>query len=224
LEHAIVIEVEMKKFFTIIVASIMTSSTWAANLAYDDASDSAYSGGFTNGSNGGYGFGPWTLYYINANVIIGDSTSNGDGVDDGNSYGTIGDGDINTAGVAWGFFPFGYAYASRPFTGGPLDVGQTFSIDLDGGAIDAEGWLRVTLADAFDNGVFVLAANNTTYSYTDAEGYFPTGFDTGTEGARLEISMIGATNYQAQLTRFDGSSISWSGSMVAPPESVSVYA
>jgi hypothetical protein len=145
-------------------------------LAYDDASAPAYSGGWTHGSNGGYGFGPWTLMFNNAILTIGDSATNGDGVDDGITYGSIGDGDINTAGVAWRFFPdyFGFAYAARPFTGGALNIGQPFSIDIDIGAIDAQGFMRVTLEDEFGNGLFELIANNTTFNYNDAEGFFPT--------------------------------------------------
>jgi hypothetical protein len=40
----------------------------------------------------------------------------------------------------------------------------------------------------------------------------------GDEGLRLEVTMTGATNYTAKLTRFDNTSVSWSGTMNAAPE------
>lgn len=94
----------------------------------DNAADSAYSGGWTNGTDGGTAatFNPWDLTNNNNNgtdtfagYFIGDSTSGGSG-------------DINTSGVSFGIYANpgnAFADAIRNFDG-PLGVGQTFSLDM----------------------------------------------------------------------------------------------
>jgi hypothetical protein len=99
----------MKRVIAILGALALANFAWGANLASDDASDPAYSGGWTNGSNGGSGFGPWQLTTIGfiAGHFIGNSIQNADGSDNGNINGTASDSDINTgtiAPVAWGMF------------------------------------------------------------------------------------------------------------------------
>jgi parallel beta-helix repeat protein len=93
--------------------------------AYDDASQAAYSGGFTNNSNGGTGFGAWDLtngFGTSIGGFIGDSTQNG----------RTG---INTApGVAFGLYanpPTASIDARRTFAGGQMSVGETFSFDMN---------------------------------------------------------------------------------------------
>src|ERR1043166_4251580 len=84
-------------WLTVIVASPSRASTPGS----DDASSSAYSGGWTNGSNGGTTFQAWSLTPTNSGsgqgFFVGSSTGNGGG-DSGN------DGDINVSSKAWGFY------------------------------------------------------------------------------------------------------------------------
>jgi hypothetical protein len=220
----------MKKTITAISALALASATWAANLASDDASDPAYSGGvWTNGSNGGFGFGPWQLITSGSDSghYIGDSTNNGDGTDDGNINGTASDSDINTGTfrpVAWGMYAgvgLNSAQATRSFTGGALDYGQTFAINFDNGFIEFDGFIDLALLDAFSTPVLQVAflGGGAQYFFADAGGGGLTGLDFGTEGLRLEVTMTGVTNYTATLTHFSfTNSVTWSGTMTAAPE------
>jgi len=92
----------------------------------DNAGNPAYSDGWATGDNGGTGFQAWNLF------TTGTDTSNFAGVFIGNSTTLATPGaDINTTGASWGMFGTGTAAsnAERSFDT-PLDVGQTFSIDL----------------------------------------------------------------------------------------------
>jgi hypothetical protein len=213
----------------IVGAVALATSATAANLAYDDASDSVYSGGWTNGSNGGYGFGPWSLTTFGsaAGHFIGSSTNNGNSLDDGNMNGTANDNDIDTGSAlpaAWGMFAdnvgFNHAVATRPFIGGPLNYGQTFSINFDNGYVDESGTVILSLLDSFSNTVFSVFYNGVLpdYRYNDSAGTSSSGMLYGDEGLTLEVTMTGVTNYTATLTRFDGSITNWSGAMNAAPE------
>jgi hypothetical protein len=93
----------MKTIIAIIDTFTLANAAWAANLAADDASDPAYNSGWLNGSNGGYGFSAWQLsvsHLFDVGHLIGDSTTNADGSDDGNVNGVAGDRDINTGSPA----------------------------------------------------------------------------------------------------------------------------
>ena len=109
----------MKKLLVAAVASIAVSSgALAANNASDNASTSNYPGSTWNtGSNGGTGFGSWTLTSIPSGGFAG-------------SY--IGGTAIGNP--AFGIFSGGNAaaemLANRPFTGGGLTAGQSFSVTI----------------------------------------------------------------------------------------------
>ena len=118
------------KFAIVSVAFILTSTaSFAALTASDNAANAAYSGGWANGSNGGTGFGAWSLTQTTAGSgaagqFIGNSTSvGGPGAD------------INTSSKAFGMFGHdgapnnGTSTSTRLFSG-DLSVGQTFSIDI----------------------------------------------------------------------------------------------
>lgn len=113
----------MKKPICYSLAGLLTlGSLSAATLAFDSAADSAYSGGWDSGDNGGSGFGTWTL------------NSGGGG---GDYIGATGQG----ASPSFGLFSGGnaagdFATAKRSFTGGALTAGQSFSIDLGNTGID----------------------------------------------------------------------------------------
>jgi hypothetical protein len=115
-EHNVLL---MKKLLVAAVASIAVSSgALAANNASDNASTSNYPGSTWNtGSNGGTGFGSWTLTSIPSGGFAG-------------SY--IGGTAIGNP--AFGIFSGGNAaaemLANRPFTGGGLTAGQSFSVTI----------------------------------------------------------------------------------------------
>lgn len=223
----------MRKFIIITLcigaaACLFSSPARSANLAADAAWDAAYSGGWTNGSNGGYGFGAWIFSppasHANAGYYIGSSVSNGNGIDDGNVGGVAGDGDIDTGPltpVSWGLYGNNGASATaiRPFTGGGLNPGQTFSIDFDNGDVEAPGEIILAFLDELFNPLFQISfsGGGTFYDYIDAGGAGTSSVGFGDEGLTFSMAMTGPTNYTAQLVRRDGASDTWSGTLLGAP-------
>lgn len=207
---------------------LQANTVLSANLAADAAWDPAYAGGWTNGSNGGYGFAPWIFSpaasHANAGYYIGSSTSNGDGLDNGLVGGAAGDLDIDTGpffSVSWGLYGNNGASATavRPFTGGGLDPGQTFSIDFDNGDVEAPGEIILAFMDVFFNPLFQVSfsGGGSYYEYIDVAGVSTTAVAFGDEGLRFSMTMTGPTNYTASLVRRDGVSDTWSGDLTAAP-------
>jgi hypothetical protein len=107
----------MKKLLAAAVMALsFCSIALCATVASDNASNAAYSDGWATGDNGGTGFGTWTL------------TQSGGG----NKGSYIG-------GTALGATTFGlfaandstaFSSADRPFTGGALASGQSFSVSV----------------------------------------------------------------------------------------------
>jgi hypothetical protein len=92
-------------------------------LAVDVSTNAAYAGGFTNGSNGGFGFEPWELVGTGSFTggFIGDSTQNGRN-------------GINVGGAAFALYANptpAVVDARRVFSGGAMPLGATFSFDLN---------------------------------------------------------------------------------------------
>jgi len=115
--------------------------------SFDNTAQPAYSGGWTNGSNGGTGFGPWTLTTTIANVnsngfFIGSSTNNALGTSPG----------IDVSGNSWGVYAnSGAAAAAYRSFSNSVPVGGTFKIDMDNGFIGSD-----------DSDGFVLRTGNAT--------------------------------------------------------------
>ncbi|MCS6770538.1 MAG: PEP-CTERM sorting domain-containing protein [Kiritimatiellae bacterium] len=202
----------------------------AANLASDHAGDPAYfSLTWTNGSNGGTGFGPWQLstFGMIAGHFMWTSVTNGDLTDDGWTGGVAGDNDIDTQDpsnrpVSWGMWgDISDAIAIRPFTGTnpELEPGQTFSVDFDTGVLYPRFQASVALLDGATNPVLTVYFNggDSQYRVTDASNSgLGLGIGHGTEGLNLKIT-IGSTGYDytASLTRRDGATTNWSGTISA---------
>ena len=99
--------------------------------AFDSAADPAYNSGWADGSNGGYGFGPWSITTNNDNTqhfagtFIADAGASGvnSAIDtDGRAFGMYANTAPNSSGAS--------VSAMRDFTGGPLQVGQSFSLQI----------------------------------------------------------------------------------------------
>lgn len=193
--------------FVVAGAVALASGSWAALIGYDDASDPAYAGGWTNGSNGGFGFGPWQISATGANSgwFIGDSNGNGSGAGPG----------INTpVNRAWGMWANdssggsnppgpGAVVASRRFANGPMNVGDTFSIDIDNGWIDNGRSVGFGLASPtgmwqFE---FMFAGGGQFYLTNDSAGLVATtlGFTDG--GLRTTFTKTGLFSYDFTATR-----------------------
>ena len=109
----------MKKLF---IAALMAVASlpgaFAANVASDNASTANYPGGtWTTGSNGGSGFGAWTLTSTPSGGFSGSYIG---GTAIGNPSFGIFSGGNNAANML----------AYRPFTGGGLTSGQSFSVTI----------------------------------------------------------------------------------------------
>jgi hypothetical protein len=111
----------MKKLFIAAVLSVAFSAgAFAANNASDNASTANYPGGtWTTGSNGGTGFGAWILT----------PTTNSSGSYAGSFIGDSGQGNPSF-GIYAGGNSLSTFTADRPFTGGALTAGQSFSVSL----------------------------------------------------------------------------------------------
>jgi hypothetical protein len=139
----------------ILSAAFAISNLKAASTAFDSAANPAYNTGWNNGPND-TGFSVWFLSNnglnpADANQFIGSSTTNGLG---DSSLG------IDTNGRSWGLFaqtPQGQGFtthsnADRLFgIGGAsnssaLDVGQTFSIEMDNGLVQSGGSVGLVLS------------------------------------------------------------------------------
>ncbi len=148
------------------VVMLLAAQSQTATQALDNAADPAYSGGWTNGSDGGAGFGPWTLTgsgVLGSNTngyFVGTSTNNAFGTPPG----------IDTAGKSWGIYAnkTNFTAAYRGFNSA-VPVGGTVRLDMDNGYIDNGN------ADGF-----VLRNGNASGSYTNYNS-----------GARLEFLYIG---------------------------------
>lgn len=109
----------MKKLLIAAVASIAVySGAQAANEASDNASTTNYPGGtWTTGSNGGTGFGSWTLTSTPAAGFSG-AYIGGTAIGDP-AFGIYSGGDNAATMLAF-----------RPFTGGGLTAGQSFNVTI----------------------------------------------------------------------------------------------
>jgi uncharacterized repeat protein (TIGR03803 family) len=206
--------------------------------AFDNAADPVYSGGWTNGSNGGYGFGPWKLTATSLNVntngyIVGTSTNNAFGTSPG----------IDTFGQSWGIYAYGgnYTAAYRTFADGSLAVGQSLLLSMDNGYIDngqSDGFvLRTGNASStpIDYNVgsrfefFYLGFDPTdSYKVVDSSGVhnIGTGF-TGT-GKRLVFTLNTADTYTLlTIDNATGTTNSFSGTLAgsagSPVDSIAMY-
>jgi hypothetical protein len=184
-----------------VFAIVFTGKASASLLAADSAADAAYNGGWAAGSNGGYGFGPWSFVNYGGGTpicFVGTSTTNGDG------------GDINTAGRAWGMRPSGDTYAVRPFSGA-LEVGQSVRFDMDNGfsgigqVVGVRLINSLTALDSFNTNEFefrLLDLNNgyPYQAYASPIQFSPHRFTDG--GFRVTFTLITSLAFSLSVTRY----------------------
>jgi len=224
----------------LVVCLCLATSAWAANAAGDNASSYAYNpANWPNGSNGGFGFGPWALSVSVGGAggfFIQSSTLNGNGLDDGIVGGVAGDGDIDTtlgpspdvapwppANVtdprSWGMWNGGgVTDAIRPFTGGPLGLGQHFQVDFDNGFVPSGATVGIGLYNAANQAlweVFFVGLGGT-YINNDAGGAVPTAVPYGDEGLHVDFMLTGPATYTMTLTRRDGVTQTINGNLIVP--------
>ena len=196
---------------TVAIAGI-GQTTRAALVASDNAGNSTYSSGWSNGSNSlNSGFGSWSLTATgpNAGFFIGSSTDN----DNGNLLPAGDAADINTpdnsTGNAWGMYANSgsLATATRDFTGGDLGVGQSFSLAFDNGNIQTGSSDTLSLLDSSGSTTlfqFGFAGGMSDYFCTDAGS---TAADTGVGftyfGLDTVFTLTTASTYSFTITPID---------------------
>lgn len=247
----------MKHFLSalaVFIAALMLSltTTLAAAPAFDSASDIQYGPADptppvgappgwwdpTGSDNGGFGYAPW-LGAVGAGgggFFMGTSVGNGNALDDGIIGGVPGDSDIDTMNptipglVSWGVFSGAGSVVEmvRPFAGGPLLPGETFSIDLDNGFVAPGGVVGLTLqvapgvglpgaATAFELG---FAGGAGTYYFIDATTGgvpVPTAIPFMDEGMTFTLTMTGPLAYVATVTPKGGVPIAVGGGLLIAP-------
>ncbi|NNM84486.1 MAG: PEP-CTERM sorting domain-containing protein [Phycisphaerales bacterium] len=180
-----------------------SQATFGSLIANDNASDPAYSSGWSNGSNGGYGFGAWSLSTVggSTSLFIGTSTgNNGNGGSPG----------IDTSGKAFGSFAdaFNGTTATRSFTEPSLQVGQTFSIKFDNGSLNNGAIDEVELTGSSGaEFTFGFLGGATHYFYSDAasnNAATSLGYTNG--GLSLAFTLTTATTYSLTATELSSSS------------------
>ena len=182
------------------VTPLPGASARAAVLAFDDASHPAYNAGWTSGTNGGSGFGPWTLVPTqNSNTggfFVGSSANNGDG--GGQAAPAT---DIDVAGESWGVYSNtgSISEARRPFTGA-LSVGQRLRFGFDNGWIDDGGTIMFMLTGAEDRLSFRFEGGRQNYQLDDNSGPIDTGVPFTDEGMLVDFLLTGADTYTLTVT------------------------
>ena len=189
----------------LLVLSLLTLAQ--ADLAYDDASLVAYAGGWTNDSNGGSGFGAWTLVSDPQSGFAG-AFRTSDINTDLNGIGTG-----TTATNAWGLYANGSGYnQSVAYRGLTLNDSETFVITIENGTIQSGGsagmCLRTgnvtTAVGDYNTGArfefsFVGGSNN--YYIFDSETYYDTGIGWQDTGLQLSLTLTSADTYNLMVVQ-----------------------
>ncbi len=208
------------------VTCTLAPRVFAANAAFDNAADPAYTNSLGNnfsGLNGGTGFAAWVLSPANFTPSNGWYT----GSSTINAGGSGGIDTIDVAGhrVAWG----GYANsgatstAVRAFTGSFLSVGQTFRIDTDNGYVESNDEVGVALQNLSGQTLVRVFAMGYASSYIQVEDASGASGLPGSaytpNGLFLEITLGAGNTYTARITPYDHSypPTSFSGSLINQP-------
>jgi hypothetical protein len=189
-------------------ATALMPNTGAAQIALDQASNANYSGGWSAGQNGGYGFGAWSF----------DGTASGGG-QEMSSAGAIGS--------AWTLFTTttgsGISDVGRAITaGGGLGVGQTFQTVIQNPtSYHYFGGFDILFLNATDNngagvntaairaGSFDSAYYNpgNLWLINDATGQQKSTLSaptTGAAGVQIDLTLNSATAYTLTLKALNG--------------------
>ena len=200
------------------VVLIVPRTLSAAVLAADDAARAAYNGGWTSGTNGGSGFGPWALTpgqnSNNSGFFVGTSANNGDG--GGNAPPP---GDVDVAGEAWGMYANSgqTATAVRPFTG-DLSVGQRVQFRFDNGWIDTGGNVGFSLDSATEDRLqFFFSGGDQNYVLIDESGVRDTLIPFTDEGMAVDFALTGPDAYSLSVAPNGGTARSFTGTLAGPP-------
>ena len=186
----------------VVVAAAGAQPARAALPAADNASDIEYDPDWYGLSNGGHGFGPWSIRLNGGIVRIGSSTANGDSAPPA--------GDIDSAGgKSWAISSgqsAGSPRAVRPFVGA-LDVGQHVSFDVDANPNTANAdQLLVILGNANETRWSLLVFSGGTRMWDgQSPGSMALVGGYPVEGVHVDFLLTGPDSFTATVHGLDGS-------------------
>lgn len=187
------------------------------NIAEDEASHSAYNGGWNDGMNSGTGFGPWVLMqqgvgaeFSHAGFFVGHTNQQGD-------LNQIATANRALATYANGVnFETTSAYRSIDK---PIQTGDTFSITMETGDIsrkyddddarpgkigfslrhgnDVEAWDSYLVGARFE---FARVEGEENYQVFDGSESSDTGVPAGDDGVAVSVTLTGPDTYNLEIT------------------------
>lgn len=176
----------LKLFCLTVLLSIVASANALVTLAYDDASDAAYTGGNVNGLNGGYGFSFWssspTSNTGNAGNFQFTSSQNGSGAS----------GNIDTAGLSWGLYAnSGQSSSIHRGFNIPMVGYRKISLEFDNGWLDngAEAFVKIGTYE------FGFTGGQSTYWFDKGLGRSSTGLAFTADGLEITLELFANGNY-----------------------------
>jgi hypothetical protein len=188
-----------------VILSFASPGAHAAAMAFDATSNAVYATSWSNGQNGGFGFGPWAMSFSGlAGAFVASSGANGDGT-----------GNIDVSAISWGLFardPFTLAEAVRPFTAGgvtgdsTLGIGEKFILKFDNGYVDDGGAVGFGLRNAAGENrfEFFLQGSLTAYTVNIATDVQTVHQETG-GGMAIAFELTGADTFQLEINYAVGS-------------------
>jgi hypothetical protein len=165
------------------VTSAVSGAVVVNGLPNDNASNLAYPGGWPSGSNGGGGFGQWSIL----------TSGNAGSFKGGSDFGT-----------AWGLYANGggSVQATRPFSS-PLPVGSNVTFDFDNGFIDNGSTVGVRLKNASGQSLaeFRFVGGGSQYTTLDGSGTGNTAVTYTNAGLNVSIAYTAANTYSIAITK-----------------------
>lgn len=154
-------------------------------VAQDNASNTVYSAGWTNGMNGGTGWGGGWILSAGANA--------------GFFRATTAEGNLDVGPLAWGLWANSgsTAQALRDFASA-MTVGQVFSIQFDNNYISNGYSVGVGLQNSASSNLFefMFIGGGTNYVINDSVMTRPTGIPHTSAGLNLSFELTGANTYK----------------------------
>jgi hypothetical protein len=179
--------------FVVLFVLASTSAHASIVIAYDDAADPTYNTGWAAGSNGGFGFGPWTHSIFGLLFAMGDSNLNG----------SLGGPGINVGGRAWeaAHQPNASgAVAGRSL--GSFSLGYSFEIDVDFGSTPDQG---VAVIDGSDFCQVQATTSSPTLLINFGSGSIVTGMAYSDGGYRVRFDRVSTGSLDVTITSFSSS-------------------
>lgn len=177
-----------------------------ASAAHDDASSSAYADGWDDGDNGGVGFGPWALSFDGDAGVLHPIYNADPHFIDGVGVGPLGANQLGSPsfGLTTDGSTGSSVEASRSFLE-PWKVGQRFSVEVDGSALEGDARIGNLFELVGADGIARYSLRTNLGSADDH--WIANGFDTeipAGEAFRLSLTLTGTDSYSGSVHALGG--------------------